>query len=515
MMKYFAFITKYAAIILSVLSIAIVSEAAPSKQLTMLLIPLRSPSAMYRDFLPLKRYIEGQLNIKIRLRVAQKSSDVVKELKNGNADIAYLCPTLYCRAFETANIEPLVRIRIDGKSSYRSVLLVRKDSPIRYTADLIDKTFVYGRYACPGSGLLPEIMLTRIGITDNDFFDVVKLGSDESALTAVMAKMFDATAVPETVAGPFMKNGLRDIRYSNPIPQYLFVARKSLGKALIKKLRNIMIGINSLENPGSMIGGIEKGTDGFDIAEDGDYDIVRLLMRIVDNNSKFSSRSRKDVVRFVVEPEYFVPDMFTKLTPLIEYLSERTGRRFQLIMPSDTDAFVAMQEKGDGDFFFGSIGILTHNKAMNLLGNIWSISINNISGERRGVIIVKTGSGIKSVKGLYGKKIGITSLYSDDGYKSQLKLLEKSGVPAGAIDFVKLNTYENVVKNVYEGSVDAGFINETVLYSLRKDLDVSKIAIIDRTPKIKGWILVSRDTLDNRLIKRVTKYITEYNPRLQ
>ena len=499
-------------VIIPVLFFPSIANTSPStrNQLTMLLIPLRSPSTMFRDFLPLKRYIEERLNMKITIKVARKSSDVIKKLKNGDADVAYLCPTLYCDAFRSAGIEPLVKIRVNGTSYYRSVLLVRRDSAIKKTSDLIGKTFVYGRYACPGSGLLPQIVFKRIGMSDDDLFDVVKLGSDESALTAVMARMFDATAVPEMAARPYLKKGLRVIRYSNPIPQYLFVASSSLGDGLMKKLRDIMLSINNLEDPAAVVGGIEKGTDGFDIARNSDYGIVRVLMDIAGENSGEEIATGENVIRVVVEPVYFRPDLFVTLNPLIEYLSKRTKRNFQLVIPENADTFTRLVKKGKADFFYGNGDIASLNRSLNLVAN--TTGLTGITGRRRGIIITRSDSKIKSIKKLAGGKIGITSFYAVDGYPLQLENLKIAGVSPGSVDYVKFSTYEKVIMNLYRGEVDAGFVNDEVLNTLREDIDLKRIRIISRTPPVKGWGLFSKRGLNDGLVKDILRFIKEYEP---
>lgn len=255
------------------------SPASSRDRITMILIPLKPPSTMYKNFLPLKRYLERNLNVSIDIKVAKDSNEIIKHLETGEADIAFLCPTLYCISYNRVPIVPLVKLSIDGSSGYRSLLLVREDSHVKKTADLLDGTFVYGRYQCPESGLLPRVMLKRVGISEENLFESVKLGSDESALISVMARMFDATGVSEMAARPYMGNGLRALRYSYSIPQYLFVARASLGKDFIQKLKQTMLTINGLEDPKSVVGSIETGVDGLSEAEDRDYDIVRILIK--------------------------------------------------------------------------------------------------------------------------------------------------------------------------------------------------------------------------------------------
>ncbi len=266
-----------------ILVLVLAPPAAAKRKVTLLLMPLDSPSVMYARFLPFKRYLESRLGIPVELKVAKKRSEIIEALKKGDADLAFLCPSLYCEASKqmppSKPLVPLAKLRVNGSSVYRSVLLVRDDSGIKKVSDLSGRTFVYGRYYCPGSGLLPDFILRKAGIRQGDFMDVVRLGSDRSAVLAVLARLFDATGVSEETAKPYLGKGLRIIGYSRPIPQYLFAARGDLDPRLLRKIEKTMLLVNSLKKPGDVLGGMEPGTDGLSKARDRDYDVVRALLR--------------------------------------------------------------------------------------------------------------------------------------------------------------------------------------------------------------------------------------------
>lgn len=254
-------------------------RAQEKRGLVLLLMPLDSPSVMYGRFLPFKRYLEGRLGIPVKLKVAKKRSEVIETLEKGQADLAFLCPTLYCLASRRIPIVPLAKLRVNGSSQYRSVLLVRNDSGIKKISDLAGRTFVYGRFYCPGSGLLPDMILRGAGVHESDLMDTVRLGSDESAVLAVMARLFDATGVSEITARPYLGKGLRILGYSRPIPQYLFAARGGMDRNLLRRIKAAMLFVNSLKSRKDVLGGIEPGADGLADAHDRDYDIVRKLIR--------------------------------------------------------------------------------------------------------------------------------------------------------------------------------------------------------------------------------------------
>lgn len=481
------------------------------EEITMALIPLQSPSTMYKKFLPLKRYLEDKLDIKIKIKVTRKSSEVVSSLKEGSADIAFLCPTLYTVAYKEASIKPIVKLRVDGKSEYRSVLLVRDDSYVKKTADLLDGSFVYGRYACPGSGLLPEIMLKRVGISDENLLDVAKLGSDESALTAVLARMFDATGVPEMVAKPYIGKGLRVLRYSYSIPQYLFVARTALGSEFIDEMRKVMLSINEIKDRKTIIGSIESGVDGFDEATDSDYDIVRVLMNNLSDGKDAVIPRRTRNMKLYVEPVYFEPEVFAILNPLVTYLLKYTGIHFQIIVPKNISDFISAQERVKGAFFLENYTLGQIYSIKRGLKKVTPVSIKGFSASGEGLIIVQSDGNIKTLGDLTGRRIGITSTYSDGGYLAQKRMIEDKGISLNTIRFIELGTYENVMMNLYRGRIDAGFVSLAALDSMREDIDMDRIRILGKTSPLQGWVLMAQKEIKGEVIDKVRRLIIEYS----
>lgn len=491
---------------------AVSSSPAP---LHMLVIPMETPSRMYKDFLPLKHYLGKKLNRSIELDVARKNSGIATLFREKKTDIAFVCPTLYCDLTQVISVVPLVKLRINGSDQYRSVLVVRKDSPIKRTADLINRTLVYGRYKCPGSGLLPRIMLQRVGLSDSNFFEVVKLGNDESALLAVMARMFDVTGVPEMAVRSLAGNSLRIIRYSKPIPQYLFVARSGLGKDLISRIRKVMLGLNQAPDRKrkALIGGIEKGVDGFSLAHDSDYDIVRVLIKSL-NRGNVRSSFRKGEHTLVVEPLYYGADFFWRLKPLLSRLRMETGWNYHLRIPESIDAFLKIKKQGKGDLYLQESDLLARFRipGNELLGPLAVVS----PAMNVGVIIAASSGKVKDLRDLQGKRIGVPSRLSEGGYIAQTRWLRKRGIPQDAIRLVSLGTYENVLMSVYRGKVDAGYLTLDTLQRLKKDLQPKRIVILGRTPPLKDWVISARKNVPDFVKNKIRKILARqdfYPPR--
>ncbi len=472
--------------------------------LRMIVIPMKPPSQMYRDFLPLKRYMERKLSRPIELSVARKNSNVKKLFRKKEIDIAFVCPTLYCELSRTVSVVPLVKLRIHGSDQYRSVLVVRRDSPIRRTADLFDRTLVYGRYNCPGSGLLPRIMMKRVGLSEDDFLEVVNLGNDESALLAVMGRMFDVTGVPEMAARSLPDKGLRILRYSDPIPQYLFVARRGVGEKLIRRFKEAMLNLNNTPDKEAVIGGIDKGVDGFSDARDSDYDIVRVLIESLNGGTALPP-IRKGEHTLLVEPLFYDADLFRRLKPLLSKLREKTGVDYHLRIPESIDAFLRIKKQGSGDLFLQESHLFStsrdpHEESLGLLSIV-------PSDMNAGVIIVSATGKVKSLEDLHGKKVGIPSRLSEGGYLAQARWLKEHGVSQDSMNLVDLKTCENVLMCVYRGRVDAGYLTLDTLRRLKRDFQSKRIVILGKTPPLKDWVLSVRDEVPDATKEKIRRIL--------
>jgi len=459
----------------------------------MVVIQMKSPSKMYRGFVPLKRYMEARLNRSIELSVAHRSSDMAKLLEKEEVDVVFICPTRYCQLTQRVSLVPLARLRVHGSDEYRSVLVVRNDSPIRRTADLMDKEMVFGRYNCPGSGLLPRIMLGRVGLTESDFLQAVHLGNDESARLAVMARMFDVTGIPEMEGRLLDEMGLRVLRRSYPIPQYLFAARSGLGEALVRRLGEVLLSVNQAPERLDVLGPIDDGVDGLVPAADRDYDIVRLFFDSV-TRAEPAAGLYQGSPTLVVEPLYYDADLFVRLRPLLDRLRAATGVSYHLRIPKTVDDFIALKEADGGDLYLQEPQLLGAGRPAGevALGQV-ALSTPEAS---RAVIVAGVGGRVKGVADLGRAKIAITSRRSEAGYLAQERWLAAKGIDLQEAAWVELPTCEAVALAVYRGRADAGFVTRDTLDRLAPDLHAERLRLLATTPPLAPWRLTASKRLD-------------------
>ena len=461
--------------------------------LRMVVIQMKSPSKMYRGFVPLKRYMEARLHRSIDLSVAHRSSDMAKLLEKAEIDVVFICPTRYCQLTQRVSLVPLARLQIHGSDEYRSVLVVRKDSPIQRTADLMDKEMVFGRYNCPGSGLLPRIMLRRVGLSESDFLQAVHLGNDESARLAVMARMFDVTGIPEMEGRRLDEMGLRVLRRSYPIPQYLFAARSGLGEAMTRRLREVLLSVNEAPGRLDILGPIEDGVDGLVAARDSDYDIVRLFFDSV-THAEPASGLYQGRPTLVVEPLYYDADLFVRLRPLLDRLRAATGASYHLRIPKTVDDFIALREADGGDLYLQEASLLATARTDGAV-ELGSVALSSPEASR-GVVVAGASGRVKGLADLKRAKIAITSRRSEGGYLAQERLLAAKGVDLSEARWVELPTLEAVAMAVYRGRADAGFLTQDTLDRLAPDLHTERLHLLATTAPLAPWRLTASKRLD-------------------
>lgn len=254
--------------------------AEPKEPVRFLLPPLASPERIYARFQPLADHLSEALDRPVKPHVAQDLETLLRLTREDRPQIAYLCPLIYTRLADPGGLVPLARLQRQGKSTLRTAVVVRSDSPYEALSELEGARFAYGSPVCAASRLVPRAMLSRAGLDpQHDFFEDRTLGSNENALYAVAADMFDATAVNESSARPFLEKGvLRALAYSRPIPQYLIAATPEMAESQRQRITRILTTLDPSKDK-RVLAAIGTGVDGFTATDDAPYDVIRSLIR--------------------------------------------------------------------------------------------------------------------------------------------------------------------------------------------------------------------------------------------
>lgn len=251
------------------------TENATAEEIYLGSVATDVPAAMVQHLTPLTSYLSKKTGLKISFRASPNLSSAVSELGKDQTQIAYLTPVAYIEAQEKYKVKPLVAPLTHGKDTFNLVVAVHQDSNIQSMADLIGKSLALG----DEKALLQRAVVVNGGINLHQLSRFGFLKHYDNIAKAVLNKDFDAGILKDTTYEKYAKQGLRSIHTSPPLPSYLFAVNDKLPPETVKKLRAAFLALkaDSAANK-AILKELDQGYDGFVVAEDKDYDVVRKLI---------------------------------------------------------------------------------------------------------------------------------------------------------------------------------------------------------------------------------------------
>jgi len=187
--------------------------------------------------------------------------------------------------------------------------------------------------------------------------------------------------------------------------------------------------------------------------------------------------------------------MHKRLTPLTQYLSKVLGRPVSLKLAKDMTS--AIKDVSDTSVDLAYLTPVAYIKS-HKMGKTQIISKmktkNKVSFKL--VIVVKEGSPIKTMEDLKGKKFG----FGDRAALLQRAVVVEAGMPLdklGSYEF--LSHYDNIVRAVLYGDVDAGILKDTMAYKW----EGKGIRILYSSPELPPYNIAASSHLSKSDIKKL------------
>ena len=216
------------------------------------------PREMIKQHKPLLDYLEKRLKkfgySKVKLVLAKDYEGIKKKLERGDIDIAWFGTALYAQLLNEGKEYPvIVRAVWKGMPTYRGMIVVRYDSPIRTLKDLKGKRFAFVDEHSSSGFEYPLALLVENGINPRtDFSQIGFLKQHDRVLKAVYLGKFDAGAVykdaRKRIAKEIPPNKFRIIAETQDIPTEPIVARKDLDKGIVDELKKAFLSLK-LDDP--------------------------------------------------------------------------------------------------------------------------------------------------------------------------------------------------------------------------------------------------------------------------
>jgi phosphate/phosphite/phosphonate ABC transporter binding protein len=471
---------------------------AKEDQLILLIPPVEEVNVMYRQFLPIQRYLEQELGLQVQLTVERNYEAALEKIGQGKADLAYLDPAAYCEARHEHGVLPLLKSVRQKSKECGSVLVVRQDSPVQKIVQAKGKSLALGNVHSSSSYLMPLAMFRQADLDLDDFSQVGYLQKEDQVALSVLVGDYDVGALSQAVAEKYTQYGLRIIHCSEPLPGFVLSSSGDLDKELQQAVQQALL---------SYKGGQVKGL-GFEPTQDQEYDGVRIMLRNIAGKNYL--HYPQDALKLGLLPLYSAISMHEMFQPLAEYLAQSTDREFRLVIPKDFEEFVQIVRQGEVDFTFQNpyVHLLLARKGyLEPLALAISPEPEEPRQEFRGVILTRKDSDIQGLQDLQGKRIMVVSHKSAGGYWFQKILLrQKLGLDISQeAELVEGKRHEEVILALYRGDVEAGFVREAALFQAQDLVDMEQIKVLARTPYYPNWPFSAARHVPKGLARQVQK----------
>jgi phosphate/phosphite/phosphonate ABC transporter binding protein len=257
------------------LSDDLIKEVGSFKMSLFGVVPLENAVSMNKKFSSLVSYLNDKLGMDYIIKVGKDYTESIEDLSSGRTQISYQTPTTYIEGKHKYGTRLIGYFAKDGAPTYRSAIVVSKNSGIKSISELRGKRFAFGSEKSTGSTLVPMAMLAEAGITLKDLSHYAYLGAHDIVANAVLKGEFDAGGMMESVVAEFADKGIIALKVSEPIPQFPICVNKDLEPELAEKLKEALLSISD----SSVIRTIDKGYTKFLEAKDSDFDGVRAMVK--------------------------------------------------------------------------------------------------------------------------------------------------------------------------------------------------------------------------------------------
>ena len=471
------------------------APATTASPLEFLVVPVERETAMFRQFLPLKNCLEKRLDRPVKLKLGHDARAAVDALRYQAWDLAYMDPSLYCEIRDTYQVQPIAKLQRDGRDTYRSVLVVRKNAHWATLADIRGASLALGRPGSSATHLIPLSLLHQADLTLSDLAQVNTLPNEDEIALSVLVGDHDVGAMSMNVYEKYASEGLRVLKASEEIPQFVICAGPDLGQAEVQRIRKALLASCPLEDQELS----------FVSVQDREYNIVRIMLKNITGQNYLTYPP--GTVKLGLLPLYSAITLNKRFTPLASYLSRQTGRDFRLVIPRDFEEFVSLVRAGEVDFAYQNPYVyllLARQGYVRSLALTVSREPDEPRSSFRGVIITRKDSSVRNIHDLPGKRVMIVSHKSAGGYRFQKLFLGQQGIfIEQQAELIEGKRHEEVALAVYRGEVEAGFLRESALQVVQDLLDMDQIRIVARTPYYPNWPVAVHKSTDPELAGQV------------
>jgi phosphonate transport system substrate-binding protein len=250
---------------------AAAEQAAGPEPVTFGVVPQQAASKLARLWVPVFDYLGRSAGLEIRFRTAPNIPEFERRVAAGEYDLAYMNPYHYTVFSEETGYRAFAKAK---GQLLEGILVVRKDSPIQDPHELSGATLAFPAPAAFAASVLTRAYLTQEGI---EFTPKFVSSHDSVYLTVARGLYPGGGGVVRTLNSltPEVRDQLRVLWTTQGYTPHAFAAHPRVSPETVKRVAEAMTAMDQEEEWRALLAPL--GMDGFEAAQDSDWDDVRAL----------------------------------------------------------------------------------------------------------------------------------------------------------------------------------------------------------------------------------------------
>jgi len=226
-------------------------DAEPT--LRLLLIPEKNTFEQRRRYKIITDYLSKKMGLNVIVEIMANYGEISTAFQQGNADAGFFGSFSYVLTHAKAGIEPLARpLWLDGNSTYRGYIFVRKDSGIENVQDMKNKSLVLVDKATTAGYIFQLFYFKNNGIADmeNYFSRISFARSHDATAWAVYTGEADIGGAKNHIFNslkeeyPDFKENMVVLTESPEVPSNGLAVRKDLNPAIKLRLKILLLSLH-------------------------------------------------------------------------------------------------------------------------------------------------------------------------------------------------------------------------------------------------------------------------------
>ncbi len=173
-----------------------------ARELTLGLIPEQNVFDQVARYKPLQAYMTGKTGMEIKLTILPRYGNIIDHFTQSRLDGAFWGSFTGAMAIKKLGVEPIARpLLLDGNSTYRGYIFVKKSSKIRNVHDMRGKTVAFVEKATTAGYIFPVAYFKENGVAEiaGYFKEFYFTGSHDAAIRAVLNGEADIGTAKSTI----------------------------------------------------------------------------------------------------------------------------------------------------------------------------------------------------------------------------------------------------------------------------------------------------------------------------